>query len=347
MWPIDDGNFDLSHLPAEEDDEFEFKSSLTPIDHLKDKLIRAASGFANSGGGIFIAGVDNNGNADGGFPEAIGRLSARAWLDQVVHQVEPPPLYQPLLIRLSSGRGTIDNGKVVVAVQVAESSIGPHMATDRKYYIRAGAHTVAARHFIVNAIFANRHFGKPRLVHRVRTKPNDEGTVQLGVIALTDAPAVNVAISFSPVPQIPGGPNCPFPMTVGVIDRNNPYFMDMTTDYLAWNAKDVSIITLTVSYRDMSNNQYEHKAEIDLARSIPQGRVASNPADRAARALEEITRSIEPIARRLSLAIFPTVVREQVNGAPPNVRSTDIAKNEPQNTPGPETGAPTATPPSP
>jgi len=50
--------FDLTHLPNAENDDFEFKSIATSWDELKKKLNCAASGFTNSGGGYFIAGVD-------------------------------------------------------------------------------------------------------------------------------------------------------------------------------------------------------------------------------------------------------------------------------------------------
>src|SRR5437762_602007 len=45
-------NLDIGNLPAAEDERFEYKSSATPFNTLKDKLARAASGFWNSGGGI-------------------------------------------------------------------------------------------------------------------------------------------------------------------------------------------------------------------------------------------------------------------------------------------------------
>ena len=68
MSKINLNTFDLTQLPTQEDDNFEFKSSQTKLKELKKKLSCAVSGFANSGGGCFIAGVDPDGNADGGFP---------------------------------------------------------------------------------------------------------------------------------------------------------------------------------------------------------------------------------------------------------------------------------------
>jgi hypothetical protein len=52
--PLD--SLDIDSLPPAEDDAFEYKSSRTPLDKLKEKIKKAASAFANSGGGCFIAG---------------------------------------------------------------------------------------------------------------------------------------------------------------------------------------------------------------------------------------------------------------------------------------------------
>lgn len=54
---MDISEFRLSRLPLEENAQFEFKSSLTCPKELKKKLGCAVSGFANSGGGTFVAGV--------------------------------------------------------------------------------------------------------------------------------------------------------------------------------------------------------------------------------------------------------------------------------------------------
>ena len=159
---IDLENFDLTQLPDAEDDYFEFKSSSTPHNDIKKKLSCAVSGFANSGGGCFIVGVDGNGNADSGLPLKIGKQDLRDWVDQIVNQVEPVPKYDIKLIHDPMGRGVIQPDSAVLLVAIHESYAGPHMAPDNHYYIRAGAHTVKAKHFIVDAIWAKRHFSKPR-----------------------------------------------------------------------------------------------------------------------------------------------------------------------------------------
>jgi predicted HTH transcriptional regulator len=164
----------ISQLPRDEDDHCEFKSSLTLPAELEPKLQRAVSAFANSGGGIFVAGVnDKTGDADGGLTveRFKGNQPLLEWVDQMIALVKPTPVYQIKPVDDPDGRGTIDAGKAVLVVSVKESYIGPHMAPDHRYYIRAGRNTVPAPHFIVEAIWAMRHFSKPRLTRNFSITP--------------------------------------------------------------------------------------------------------------------------------------------------------------------------------
>jgi predicted HTH transcriptional regulator len=141
--------FDLSILPSSEDDKFEFKSSRTPHSELKKKISASTSAFANSGGGYFIAGVDDSGSADGGLPETIGKADLRDWIDQIIHQIEPTPSYEVHLLDDLAGRGEVQPKHKVLIIEIEKSHLPPYMAQDGRYYIRAGAHTVRSRHFIV------------------------------------------------------------------------------------------------------------------------------------------------------------------------------------------------------
>ena len=147
MLEINLETFDLNQLPETEDDFFEFKSSLTALNEagelkkdFKEKLIEkltcAVSGFANSGGGCFVVGIDPNGNADGGLPLKIGRQDLRDWVDKIIHQVEPVPQYEIKLIQDSEGRGVIksDSAVLIVAVstEIVASAYLHHTITIRR-----------------------------------------------------------------------------------------------------------------------------------------------------------------------------------------------------------------------
>src|SRR5271163_4647353 len=80
---------DLASLPSAEDDRHEYKSSLTKDSDIAEKIARAASGFWNSGGGLFVAGVNGKGQPDAGIAVTVGRQSRRDWIDQTISRVLP------------------------------------------------------------------------------------------------------------------------------------------------------------------------------------------------------------------------------------------------------------------
>jgi hypothetical protein len=285
-------NFDLNQLPKQEDDTFEFKSSSTNHAELKEKLVKATSGFANSGGGYFIIGIDGEtGNADGGYPTKINKQDIRDWIDNVIHNVEPCPSYEIELIQDPNGRGNIDPDCAVILVYIYESYVGPHMAPDKRYYIRAGAHTVSAKHFIVEAIWAKRNFSKPQLTHLFRLKPNKEQIIQLGVLALTNAPAVEVKITISPLPNLMNHCESYFPLNCSVLDQNNPFFFDVTT-YL--NAKENfgQDVYIEIHYCDLCGNPYTYKAKLELIGTVPPITIGNDNLEKTVKALESINKSL-------------------------------------------------------
>ena len=131
---IDLDNFTLSDIPTAETDEYEFKSSLTELKvKLPPKLMAAVSGFGNSGGEVFIAGVDKVGNADDGFPKQVGRQDLCDRADQHIHDVQPTPPYKVTTITDVQGRGRLDPDRCVLVVAIGESFAGPHQAPDHIY----------------------------------------------------------------------------------------------------------------------------------------------------------------------------------------------------------------------
>jgi len=291
MTTIDVNRIDFSSIPTAEDDEFEFKSSSTPTKELGKKLACAASGFANSGGGVFVAGVAGDGDADGGLPQQFGRQDLRDWVDQIVHQVQPAPKYDVKLIDNSFGRGTIAANCNVLAVGFAESYFGPHMAPDHRYYIRAGAHTVAARHFIVDAIWAKRHFAKPRLTHVFRTKPQYSQTVQLGIVSLTSSPAIDVEIMLAPLGELLQQLEEYFPLKIPVIDAKNSFFFDVSTWHMM-KERFGDDVELSVAYKDLAGNEYEYKTKLDILGAFGPMRIGSDPIEKIAKSLESIAKSL-------------------------------------------------------
>lgn len=148
----------LTVLPSEEIDRIEYKSSRVKVSKLGAKISVAASAFWNSGGGLLVLGVDpETGLPDGGLPPAdFGRQSIRDWIDQAIARTEPPGPYAIQTLVGDTETEGVDVGNVVALVGFGASENPPHMASDDKYYIRLGAHSVPIRHYLVEALRSRR-----------------------------------------------------------------------------------------------------------------------------------------------------------------------------------------------
>jgi predicted HTH transcriptional regulator len=179
----------LGCLPEDENEELEYKSSATPDAELGNKISKAASAFWNSGGGLFIAGVNDAGKVDGGIGTRCGREDRRSWIDKQIAKTHP---YGPFEIH------AIPQG-ADVAVYLIGFGIShqlPHMAFDKKYYIRCGVHSEPAPHGIVEAIRAYRVSQSPRLVHissiEYATLDMKKYEIYVEIFPINDVPAMDV-----------------------------------------------------------------------------------------------------------------------------------------------------------
>ncbi len=313
----------VNNIPNQETDFYEFKSSQTPPTSLKTKMPVAASAFWNSGGGLFIVGVDNSGQIDGGIDSQIGHLSISDWIDQILYQVNPVGPYKVKLIHPENTNSPIQSGKVVLVIGFGESTNPPHMAPDNKYYLRAGAHSVPATHFLVEAIQARRGLQKPLLRGVLRMRANSNIAIELVVIALNDAPAINVELAIDPLPEIFQGAENYFPLEIAIIDRENPFRMDFTY----WN--DTSVIrekpfNLILNYRDVSGKQYSESVEISIKSLGPVqigGEEVRNGIKGIKKELERLTKQVRDIG---------TMFRDYLHES--NVEKADKTINDEENT---------------
>lgn len=258
---------DLSFLPSTEDERHEYKSGKTQDTALAEKIAKAASGFWNSGGGLFVAGVDGRGHADGGVTLNVGRQSRRDWIDQAISQVTPQASYVVHCIEDGGAGLNIAQGSGVFLIGFGASQVGPHMAPDNRYYIRAGAHTVSASHFIVEAIHARRGARVPILRHVVRYKPGSASTLQIGFVALGEVPAIDVSIRIEPLPEwLSGSSTDTFPIQVSVISEQFPFFFDF--HILTIENSKLPTFQAELAYTDTVGRQYQQIIQIDTDRQL-------------------------------------------------------------------------------
>lgn len=253
----------LDSLPSAETDDLEYKSSRTPDDSLTSKIQKAASAFWNSGGGLFLAGIDDKtGKVDGGIAVKVGKQSRQDWLSRILSAVHPQAEYKSRLFS-SSEHPDIRTDHCVLAIEFSASSALPHQSADKKYYIRAGAHTEPASHFLVEALYAKRHFRKPKLAHLVGMNfyTGSTSILHVEVIAATDAVALNVEIDFDPRPTVKA---VRLPITVPLIDREHPFsFRFEVSRSPSFKSK------MRIKYEDFTSTHYADESMIDMSRCLP------------------------------------------------------------------------------
>jgi hypothetical protein len=146
---------DVDDLPAGEHDDFDRKSGrlLGNQDEFFNKVAKALSAFANSGGGSLILGVTDNGTPDG-LQATVGRTLVREWLEQKVPTLLDYPLSDFRVHLVERGKASrIPSDKEVIVIDVGDSAAAPHQSKrDKCYYRREAGHSVPAPHFYLELL---------------------------------------------------------------------------------------------------------------------------------------------------------------------------------------------------
>lgn len=304
---------DLLELPAAETDDYEYKSSRLREsqnyrNELKHKLCRAASAFWNTGGGILVAGVDDTGVIDGGLPADMGRTKLRDWADQMLNHVVPVGPYSIKAIHPQRPNSAIEPGHVVLVVGFGASHNLPHMAPDHRYYVRAGAHSNPANHYLVEAIRARRGLRRPMLRGMVREHDSLHGVLELVIVTVLEYPALDVIVSLDPVPELFVTTDF-FPLRVPLIDPYTPFRMNLGTYENREVIFGAQPVHLMLEYGDTSGNRFFDRQLIDYRRSISPIRFEQRVHDPS---LERIAQQLEHLNHLLSTSrAAPDILDEQ------------------------------------
>lgn len=285
---------DLLELPSVETDDYEYKSSriadmLNYRSELAAKLCKAASAFWNTGGGIFIAGVDDRGIIDGGLPAMMGKQKLRDWVDQTLASVTPTGPYTVKTFERELDDSRILPGHVILVVAFGESFDLPHMAHDNRYYVRAGAHSNPANHYLVEAIRARRGLRRPMLRALLREHPHKHSVIELVILALNDLPALNVKIWFEPKPEIYRKIfQVQFPINIPVIDRNHPFALDVATMKTRQKWLGSQPLCLQLQYEGILGTIYQESQYLDHHSFTPI-QLATRRSDKPEKTLKKIS----------------------------------------------------------
>ncbi len=292
---------DLLNILKEETDYYEYKSSQIVANpkwsaELQQKICNAASAFWNTGGGVFIVGVDDKGQIDGGIPSTVGKQPIRAWVDQVLRDVQPIGPYEVGVIQSSTLSSLIQPNKIVLVIAFGESFNLPHMSSDKKHYARLGVHTEPAPYYLVEAIRARRGLRKPLLKGLLRRHERKSGVIELVVLNVNQEPALNVSVMFNPLPQFLAEHSSQgLPFVIPIIDNKYPFRMDITTfnAISAWFGE--TPIHLLLEYEDVVGNKYNEIQILDPYRSVSAFGLKSTPSDAPEKLLGKIADEIKKI----------------------------------------------------
>jgi hypothetical protein len=147
----------VAELPTGEHDYFERKSGklldVPDRNSLLDTLAKAASAFANSGGGHLILGVTDAGDLNGVPRIWSGRTTTRDWLEQKLPQLLDYRLNDfrvHIVERSQSSR--IPPERDVIVVDLGDSALAPHQSARDHTYYRSAGRSLPAPHFYLELL---------------------------------------------------------------------------------------------------------------------------------------------------------------------------------------------------
>jgi len=104
------------------------------------------------------------------------------------------------------------------------------------------------------------------LRHVVRRNPESGGILQLGLICLNEAPALDVEITLEPLPHSLEVRQAPLPLVVPVISPEAPFFFDFHTLSLVRPPEIAFHVKL--KYRDLADRTYQTDLAVDVYKQL-------------------------------------------------------------------------------
>lgn len=238
-----------------------------------------------------VVGVNGEGQPDGGISLSVGNQPIRDWVDQAISGVVPSGSY---VVQVFDSAEGISDGHGVVVVEFFESQLVPHMAPDHRYYLRAGAHTAPAPHFVVEALYARRGLTTPVLRPLLRHKPGVPNVVQLGIVAASAAPALDVIIDLPEPPDfLRRGKQ--FTLKVAVIAPGYPFFFDLHVPTFGSVAPDP--FSMSLDYKDAAGRGYRDDLEIDVESQLGPTLMSDRSTREIVSELDDIEKAVREVAK--------------------------------------------------
>jgi len=150
---------EVLNLSTDEHDHIDRKSGrlLSESQNFNEKMAKALSAFANSGGGHLIFGMEDDATISGVEPQ-IGKTPTREWLEQKLPYFVEYPLqgFKVHQVVRATTASQIPGAKELYVIDVGDSRLAPHQAAfpkdNKQYYYRQAGKSIAAPHHYLEAL---------------------------------------------------------------------------------------------------------------------------------------------------------------------------------------------------
>lgn len=142
----------LISLNVEESIHLDFKQadSLGKNDRKKLELAKDVSAFANSAGGFIVYGLNENNHVAESLSFIDGDEITKEWIEQVI-QTRIQRKIEGL--KITPVRFDNDIKKTIYVISIPESSLAPHMTSDKRFYKRYNFESVQMEEYEIRNLY--------------------------------------------------------------------------------------------------------------------------------------------------------------------------------------------------
>ncbi|SMG19545.1 AlbA family DNA-binding domain-containing protein [Arenibacter troitsensis] len=142
----------LIELKIEESINLDFKrhQSLCLTEKSKAEIAKDVSAFANSAGGFIVYGIAEENHVASGYSFIDGNIITKEWIEQVIQsriqrKIEGLRIYP---VRINQ-----EIEKTVYVVRIPESTLAPHMTSNKKFYRRFNFESVQMEEYEIRNLY--------------------------------------------------------------------------------------------------------------------------------------------------------------------------------------------------